>query len=110
MALEKKKETQHKVFTKTVTDKILHRQSSAEPKFRLKISNFERAVGVQSEIERVVFDTKIAETPYVRSFTEMGFKLRKIKRPSSCTNLTQSEKPSGAGKKKKGLPPLITKI
>lgn len=118
VVLDKKRETQHKVFTKTVAEKILCRQLSAEPKFRLRIDNFEKAVpGVQNEIERVVFDTKIAATPYIRSFTDMGFKLRKIKRPSSCTTLPAAQPISTCAttttegkKKRKGLPPLITKI
>lgn len=51
-------------------------KSDEKPRFRLKIKNFERSLKpVQGEVERIVFYAPIAAMPYVRSFTDLGFKL-----------------------------------
>lgn len=63
-------------------------EPSKMPKFRLKIKNFERSMtSVHNEISRVVFDGPMASTPYVKSFTDFGFKIKKVKRLRSSQSM-----------------------
>jgi hypothetical protein len=56
--------------------------SNSLPKFRLKIKNFEKALLPQpivNKVQKIEFNAKMSESPYVKGFQEMGFKIKKVK-------------------------------